>query len=102
MILLGFAGVIVLGALILMLPISSAQGVVTSFDKTLFTSVSAVCVTGLVVVDTGSYWSIFGQAIIIMLIQIGGLGVITFAASLAMLSGRKISLMQRSTMQNAI
>ena len=85
-----------------MLPISSAQGVVTSFDKTLFTSVSAVCVTGLVVVDTGSYWSIFGQAIIIMLIQIGGLGVITFAASLAMLSGRKISLMQRSTMQNAI
>lgn len=102
MILLGFAGVIVLGALILMLPISSAQGIVTSFDKTLFTSVSAVCVTGLVVVDTGSYWSIFGQAIIIMLIQIGGLGVITFAASLAMLSGRKISLMQRSTMQNAI
>lgn len=102
MILLGFAGVIVLGALILMLPISSVQGVVTSFDKTLFTSVSAVCVTGLVVVDTGSYWSIFGQAIIIMLIQIGGLGVITFAASLAMLSGRKISLMQRSTMQNAI
>ena len=102
MILLGFAGGIVLGALILMLPISSAQGVVTSFDKTLFTSVSAVCVTGLVVVDTGSYWSIFGQAIIIMLIQIGGLGVITFAASLAMLSGRKISLMQRSTMQNAI
>ena len=102
MILLGFAGVIVLGALILMLPISSVQGVVTSFDKTLFTSVSAVCVTGLVVVDTGSYWSIFGQAIIIMLIQIGGLGVITFAASLSMLSGRKISLMQRSTMQNAI
>ena len=80
-----------------MLPISSVQGVVTSFDKTLFTSVSAVCVTGLVVLDTGSYWSIFGQAIIIMLIQIGGLGVITFAASLAMLSGRKISLMQRST-----
>lgn len=85
-----------------MLPISSVQGIVTSFDKTLFTSVSAVCVTGLVVLDTGSYWSIFGQAIIIMLIQIGGLGVITFAASLAMLSGRKISLMQRSTMQNAI
>ena len=99
MILLGFAGVIILGALILMLPISSAQGVVTSFDKTLFTSVSAVCVTGLVVVDTGSYWSIFGQAVIIMLIQIGGLGVITFAASLAMLSGRKISLMQRSTIR---
>lgn len=102
LILLGFAGVIVLGALILMLPISSADGIVTPFDETLFTSTSAVCVTGLVVHDTGSYWSVFGQAVIITLIQIGGLGVITVAASFAMLSGRKISLMQRSTMQNAI
>ncbi len=102
LILLGFAGVIVLGALILMLPISTVDRVVTPFDETLFTSTSAVCVTGLVVHDTGSYWSVFGQAVIITLIQIGGLGVITVAASFAMLSGRKISLMQRSTMQNAI
>ena len=91
-----------MGALVLMLPISTVDRVVTPFDETLFTSTSAVCVTGLVVHDTGSYWSVFGQAVIITLIQIGGLGVITVAASFAMLSGRKISLMQRSTMQNAI
>lgn len=101
-ILLGFAGVILLGALLLMLPISSAERVVTPFNEALFTSTSAVCVTGLVVKDTGSYWSAFGQAIIITLIQIGGLGVVTIAASFSMLSGRKISLMQRSTMQDAI
>ena len=62
MIAFGFAGVILLGAIILMLPISSSAGVVTPFDKTLFTATSAVCVTGLVVVDTGSYWSAFGQS----------------------------------------
>ena len=99
LIILGFAGVILIGALILTLPVSSASGVVTPFDQALFTSTSAVCVTGLVVQDTGSYWSIFGQAVILALIQIGGLGV---AVSVFMLSGRKISLMQRSTMQDAI
>lgn len=99
---LGFAGVIVLGALILMLPFSSNTGSVTPFHEALFTSTSAVCVTGLVVQDTGSYWSAFGQAVILLLIQIGGLGVVTVAATFAMLSGRKISLMQRSTMQDAI
>ncbi|WP_294835500.1 TrkH family potassium uptake protein [Eubacterium sp.] len=101
-ILLGFAGVILLGALLLMMPISSAERVVTPFNEALFTSTSAVCVTGLVVKDTGSYWSAFGQAIIITLIQIGGLGVVTIAASFSMLAGRRISLMQRSTMQDAI
>ncbi|WP_290912293.1 potassium transporter TrkG [Eubacterium sp.] len=101
-ILLGFAGVILLGALLLMLPISSAKRVVTPFNEALFTSTSAVCVTGLVVKDTGSYWSAFGQAVIITLIQIGGLGVVTIAASFSMLAGRRISLMQRSTMQDAI
>ena len=98
----GFAGVILLGALLLMLPISTAAGCVTPFNDTLFTATSAVCVTGLVVQDTGSYWSTFGQAVILALIQIGGLGVVTVAASFALLSGRKISLMQRSTMQDAI
>ena len=102
LIVLGFAGVIVLGALILMLPFSSTAGVVTPFHEALFTSTSAVCVTGLVVQDTGSYWSAFGQTVILLLIQIGGLGVVTVAATFAMLSGRKISLMQRSTMQDAI
>ncbi len=101
-IILGFAGVILLGALVLMLPISSSSREVTPFNEALFTSTSAVCVTGLVVQDTGSYWSGFGQAVIIALIQIGGLGVVTVAASFAMLSGRRISLMQRSTMQDAI
>lgn len=101
-IVLGFAGLIVLGALILMLPVSSRSGAVTPFNEALFTSVSSVCVTGLVVQDTGSYWSSFGQAVILLLIQIGGLGVVTVAVSFAMLSGRKISLMQRSTMQDSI
>ena len=101
-IILGFAGVILLGALLLMLPISTTGGNVTPFNETLFTATSAVCVTGLVVQDTGSYWSTFGQAVILVLIQIGGLGVVTVAASFALLSGRRISLMQRSTMQDAI
>ena len=101
-IILGFAGVILLGALLLMLPISTTGGNVTPFNETLFTATSAVCVTGLVVRDTGSYWSTFGQTVILALIQIGGLGVVTVAASFALLSGRKISLMQRSTMQDAI
>lgn len=101
-IILGFAGVIILGAFLLMLPISSKSGMFTPFNEALFTSTSAVCVTGLVVHDTATYWSTFGQAIILLLIQIGGLGVVTVAASFALLSGRKISLMQRSTMQEAI
>ena len=101
-IILGFAGVILVGALMLMLPISTTEGCVTPFNEALFTATSAVCVTGLVVQDTGSYWSAFGQIVILMLIQIGGLGVVTVAASFALMSGRKISLMQRSTMQDAI
>ena len=101
-IILGFAGVILLGALLLMLPISTTGGNVTPFNETLFTATSAVCVTGLVVQDTGCYWSTFGQAVILTLIQIGGLGVVTVAASFALLSGRRSSLMQRSTMQDAI
>ncbi len=101
-IILGFAGVILLGALLLMLPLSTTAGCVTPFHEALFTATSAVCVTGLVVQDTGSYWSVFGQVVILTLIQIGGLGVVTVAASFALLSGRRISLMQRSTMQDAI
>jgi len=102
MIILGFAGVIFAGALLLMLPVSSKNGGVTPFHEALFTSTSAVCVTGLVVQDTATYWSLFGQAVILTLIQIGGLGVITIAVAFALLSGRKITLKQRSTMQEAI
>ncbi len=101
-IILGFAGVILLGALLLMLPIASREGRLTPFSDTLFTATSAVCVTGLIVQDTATYWSAFGQAVILLLIQIGGLGVVTVAASITIISGRKISLMQRSTMQEAI
>lgn len=101
-IILGFFSIILLGALLLMLPFSAKCGRITPFSKTLFTATSAVCVTGLVVVDTGSYWSAFGQTVILLLIQIGGLGVITVASLFTMLSHQKISLMQRSIMQDAI
>ena len=102
LIILGVAGVILLGTFLLMLPVSSLEKVPTPFHEALFTATSAVCVTGLVVKDTGSYWSLTGQTIILVLIQIGGLGVVTVAASVSLLSGKKISLMQRSTMQDAI
>lgn len=99
---IGFLSVILVGALILMLPIASKSGNITPFNQTLFTATSAVCVTGLVVQDTATYWTEFGQAVILILIQIGGLGVITMVATVVMLSGRKISFGQRSIMQNAI
>lgn len=101
-ILMGFAGVILIGTFFLLLPLSSRDGEAASFQETLFTSVSAVCVTGLVVRDTAVSWSGFGQAVILVLIQIGGMGVITVAAALTCFSGRKVSLMQQSTMQEAI
>lgn len=101
-IILSFLTLILLGSLLLMLPIASRSGSVTDFRDTLFTAVSSVCVTGLVVRDTATHWSTFGQAIILGMIQIGGIGVITFALAIAILSGRKIGLMQRQTMQDAI
>ena len=101
-IMLGFAALILAGALLLMLPISSNDGTVTPFMDCLFTSTSASCVTGLVVYDTATHWSVFGQCVLLVLIQIGGMGVITVAAAITMISGKKISLMQRSTMQDAV
>ena len=97
-----FLGVILLGALILMLPISSVERVVTPFGDALFTSTSAVCVTGLVVHDTFRYWSAFGKCIILFLIQIGGLGTITLSVLATVLAGRKVSLFQRSIMKDAV
>ena len=99
---LGFAGVILGGTGLLMLPFSTASGKPATFLDALFTAATSVCVTGLVVQDTGTYWSVFGQGVILLLIQIGGLGVITVAAFLAILSGRRIGLMQRSTIQEAV
>ena len=101
-ILFGFAGVILIGTLLLMLPFATNSGQSASFWDALFTSTSAVCVTGLIVQDTATYWSAFGQSVILLLIQIGGMGVITVAVAITMASGKKISLMQRSTMQDAI
>ena len=102
LIILGFAGVILLGALLLMLPVASASGAWTPFRESLFTSTSAVCVTGLIIYDSGSYWSGFGQGVILLLIQIGVLGVITMAATFLMIAGKNISLKERSAMQDAI
>ncbi len=101
-ILLGFAGVILLGAFLLTLPISSKTREWTSFIDALFTSTSAVCVTGLIVFDTATHWTIFGQIVILLLIQIGGMGVVTIAVSFAVISGKKIGLFSRETMKNAI
>ncbi|MBR4538003.1 MAG: Trk family potassium uptake protein [Clostridia bacterium] len=99
---LGFLALILTGTLILMLPVSSQQPGGAHFADCLFTATSAVCVTGLVVKDTATYWSPFGQAVILLLIQVGGMGVVTAALSLSFISGRKIGLMQRSVMQESI
>ena len=98
----GFLGAILTGTLLLMLPFTSKNWTITPFYDALFTATSAVCVTGLVVHDTATYWSMFGQFVIMLMIQIGGLGIVTIAVATAMISGRKIGLMQRSTMQESI
>ena len=101
-IILGFLLIILTGALLLSLPWASRAGEWTPFLDALFTATSATCVTGLVVYDTVQYWSIFGQLIILILIQIGGMGVVTVAVAISMLSGRKIGLKQRWIMQESI
>ncbi len=101
-IILGFLSLIAAGCILLMLPFATSDGSCASFIDALFTSTSAVCVTGLITQDTATYWSAFGQGIILMLIQIGGMGIVTIAISIATASGRKIGLMQRSTMQEAV
>ena len=90
------------GSVLLTLPFSTRDGHGALFSDALFTATSAVCVTGLVVQDTATYWSTFGQAVIIALIQIGGMGVVTVAIAISSFSGMQISLKQRSTMQEAI
>ena len=102
LIMAGFAFVILIGTLLLMLPFSTRGPERASFLEALFTSTSAVCVTGLIVQDTATYWTEFGQLVIIILIQIGGMGVITVASAFSIAAGKKIGLMQRNTMQEAI
>jgi trk system potassium uptake protein TrkH len=94
----GFAGVIILGTILLVLPVSSKSGQLTfpdTFITALFTAASAVCVTGLTVVDTGTHWSGVGQGVILFLIQVGGLGFMTSATLLLLLLGRRLGLRER-------
>lgn len=101
-IILGFLSVILIGTILLMLPFATREFGGASFMDALFTATSATCVTGLVVQDTATYWSGFGQAVILTMIQIGGMGVVTLAVAVTIISGKKIGLMQRSTMQESI
>ena len=101
-IILGFLSVIILGSMLLMLPAATRDGKGAVFSDALFTATSAVCVTGLVIHDTATYWSMFGQSVILFLIQVGGMGIVTVAILFAAFSGRKIGLMQRSTLQEAV
>lgn len=101
-IILGFLAAILLGALLLTLPCATRDGEGASFPDAIFTATSACCVTGLIVQDTATYWSGFGQGVILLMIQIGGMGVVTLAVMITFLSGKKVSLKQRSTMQEAI
>lgn len=99
---LGFAGLILVGALLLTTPAASATGERVSFLDALFTATSAVCVTGLAVVDTGTRFSLFGQTVILGLIQAGGLGIMTMATLMALLMGKRIQLRERLVMQEAL
>lgn len=98
----GFAGVIALGAVLLWLPMSSKAGEFTSFPNALFTSTSAVCVTGLTVVDTGSHYSSFGQGVILLLMQIGGFGFMTGATLLLLAFGRRLGLREKILIRESL
>jgi trk system potassium uptake protein TrkH len=93
---------IFVGAFLLMLPISSNSGQPTNFLTCLFTSTSSLCVTGLVLVDTATHWSFFGQLIILILIQIGGLGVFVVISIIFIFMGQKMNIVQRSTLQESL
>ena len=92
---IAFGAVAIIGTLLLLLPISTAPGNQTSLVTAFFTAVSAVCITGLTVVDTATHWSGFGQFVIMLLIQLGGLGIVSFATLLGLLISGRISLSDR-------
>lgn len=98
----GFIGIILTGTLLLMLPISSRSGEPSSFLNCLFTATSASCVTGLIVYDTWTHWSLFGQLVILTMIQLGGLGFITIGVFLSIILRRKIGLKERGLMQESV
>lgn len=101
LIVLGFLSAILLGGILLCLPISSASGEATPFLDALFTSATSVCVTGLVVLDTYAHWNLFGQIVILLLIQCGGLGVISFTTAVMLVIGRKVTLRDRLLLEDA-
>ncbi|MCI6738841.1 MAG: TrkH family potassium uptake protein [Intestinibacter sp.] len=98
----GFLLIILFGALVLSLPVCSADGSSTNFIDSLFTATSAVCVTGLVVFDTSVHWSLLGKVVIISLIQIGGLGFMTIATMISLIRGKKINLKERLIIQESL
>jgi len=99
LIILSFAVVIGIGTVLLMLPVSSASGIPPRLIDAVFTATSAVCVTGLVVVNTASHWSTFGKSVILALLQTGGLGLMVFATMHALVTGRRIGLRERILLQ---
>lgn len=99
---LGFAIVILIGAILLSLPIASQSGEITPFIDCIFTSTSAVCVTGLVTLDTGTYWTYFGKTVIMLLIETGGLGFMSVATLVFFFLGKRITLKERMVMQEAM
>ena len=100
-ILLSFIVVILIGSLLLTLPISSSNGKSITYIDALFTATTSTCVTGLVTVPTYSTWSIFGQIVILILIQIGGLGVVSFMALFMIIINKKFNLKDNQLIQNA-
>lgn len=99
---LGFLFIIVIGTILLMLPIASKNGESAGFLNALFTATSSTCVTGLVVVDTYTNWTLFGQVVILILIQIGGLGFITIGVFFAIFMKRRIGLKERNLIQESV
>ncbi|HIV14054.1 MAG: TrkH family potassium uptake protein [Clostridiales bacterium] len=99
---LGFAAVILLGALVLLLPISVRSGVQVTFVDALFTSTSAVCVTGLIAIDTADHFTPFGQGVVAALIQIGGLGVTSVGVGLIIAAGKRVSIKSRLLVKEAL
>ena len=99
---LSFLAMILLGTLLLMLPFATRDGRGAGLETALFTATSASCVTGLVMQDTAQYWTLFGQIVILCLIQIGGMGVVTMAVIISIFSGRRIGLKERWVMQESI
>lgn len=99
---LGFLAIILVGALLLMLPVSSNDNSVTPFTNCFFTATSATCVTGLITYDTLLHWSFFGRAVIILLIQTGGLGFVTLAALFSVIIRRNLSLKEKMTMTQSL